>query len=144
MKLKPPPLSAFFCWNGKCPKHGQRDSGNIRVDGWSDRKKTIRRLACRECGGRWSERKGTVLYNSRAGIDKIASIAQHLAEGIGIRPTSRLTGARQKTVIRYNRLLGQHGKALHDEGVRGLRVREAQGDELWSFVGKKRQAVPKG
>lgn len=73
---------------------------------------------------------------------KIASIAHHLAEGCGIRATSRLLGVKQGTVIRYNRLLGQHGKALHDEKVRGLKVREAQADEMWVFVGKKRQAVP--
>ena len=85
--------------------------------------------------------KGTVWYLSRLPPEKALAISRHLAEGDGIRKTGRLVGATQETVIRLNRMLGEHGKALHEEKVRGVRVREAQADEMWSFVGKKREAV---
>lgn len=139
---EPLPLSAFCCLNERCSDHGKKGQGNVYQHGWVDRKtETIRCLRCRTCQTDFSERKGTPLYQSKLSSAKALTIAQHLAEGDGIRKTSRLTGAMQNTVMRLNRLLGEHGKALHEEKVRNVRVREAQGDEMWSFVGKKRKAV---
>lgn len=142
MELKGPlPLSAFCCQNERCAEYGKKGLGNIYQHGWTNRAKTIRNLRCRTCQDEFSERKGTVWYQSRLPREKALAIARHLSEGDGIRKTHRLVGATQETVIRLNRLLGEHGKALHEEKVRGVRVREAQGDEMWSFVGKKRKAV---
>ena len=139
---EPLPLSAFCCQNERCRDHGKKGLANIYQHGWVDRKtQKIRCLRCRTCQTDFSERKGTALYQSKLSEDRARTIAQHLAEGNGIRKTSRLTGAMQNTVMRLNRLLGEHGKALHDEKIRGVRVREAQGDEMWSFVGKKRKAM---
>jgi transposase-like protein len=69
------------------------------------------------------------------------AIAQPLAAGDGIRTTARLLGTHHETVIRWNRQLGEHGNALHEERVRHVRVREAQGDELGAFVGNTRGSV---
>ena len=140
-KNQPLPLSAFCCQNERCENYGKKGLGNIYQHNWIDQKKTIRRLRCRACQESFSERKGTVWYQSKLSLEKALSIAEHLAEGDGIRKTGRLVRATQETVIRWNRLLGEHGKALHEEKVRHVRVREAQGDEMWSFVGKKRKAV---
>jgi transposase-like protein len=82
-----------------------------------------------------------VWYQSKLSKEKALTLARHLAEGDGIRKMGRLVGATQETVIRWNRLLGEHGKALHEEKVQHVKVREAQADEMWSFVGKKRKAV---
>jgi len=142
METKGPlPLSAFCCQNERCAQYGKKGLGNIYQHWWANRKQTIRRLRCSTCQESFSERKGTPLYQSKLSEAKAESIAQHLAEGDGIRKTARLTGAMQNTVMRLNRLLGQHGKALHEEKVQHVRVKEAQGDEMWSFVGKKREAV---
>lgn len=138
---KPLPLSAFCCQNERCEDCGKKGLGNIYQRGWSDEKQTIRYLRCRTCQKDFSERKGTVWYQSKLPKEKALTLARHLAEGDGIRKTGRLVGATQGTVIRWNRLLGEHGKALHDEKVRHVAVREAQGDEMWSFVEKKRKKV---
>jgi transposase-like protein len=135
------PLSAFCCQNERCAEYGKKGLDNIYFHCWGNRKQTIRKLRCRTCQESFSERKGTVWYQSKLPREKALAIARHLSEGDGIRKTGRLVGATQETVIRLNRLLGEHGKALHEEKVRGVRVREAQGDEMWSFVGKKREAV---
>lgn len=135
------PLSAFCCQNERCAQYGKKGLDNIYFHCWGNRKQTIRKLRCRTCQKSFSERKGTVWYQSKLPREKALAIARHLSEGDGIRKTHRLVGATQETVIRLNRLLGEHGKALHEEKVRGIRVREAQGDEMWSFVGKKRKAV---
>lgn len=139
--LKPLPLSAFCCQNERCRDYGQKDLGNVHQHGWTNGKKTIRNLECGTCGGDFSERKGTPWYQSKLAPEKALAVAQHLGEGDGIRKTGRLVGVQKDTVQRWSLLLGQHGKALHDEKVRHVRAREAQGDEMWSFVGKKRQAV---
>src|SRR5208282_2722820 len=97
-------------------------------------------MRCRTCQDEFSERKGTVWYQSRLPQEKALAIARHLAEGDGIRKTGRLVGTKDETVIRLNRLLGEHGKALHEEKIQHVKVREAQADEMWSFVGKKRKA----
>lgn len=135
------PLSAFCCQNERCAQFGKKGLDSIYQHGWTNRAKTIRNLRCRACQDEFSERKGTVWYQSKLPREKALSLARHLAEGDGIRKTHRLVGATQETVIRWNRLLGEHGKALHEEKVQHVRVREAQGDEMWSFVGKKRKAV---
>lgn len=138
---QPLPLSAFCCQNERCDDYGEKGLNNIYRHCWQNWKKTIRTLRCRTCQTSFSERKGTVWYRSKLHRDKALAIARHLSEGDGIRKTGRLVGTKDETVIRLNRLLGEHGKALHDEKVRHVRVKEAQGDEMWSFVGKKRKEV---
>lgn len=120
---------------------GKKGLDNIYFHCWGNRKKTIRKLRCRICQESFSERKGTVWYQSRLPREKAPAIARHLSEGDGIHKTGRLVEATQETAIWLNRLLGEHGKTLHEEKVRGVRVREAQGDEMWSSVGKKRKTV---
>ena len=141
---QPLPLSAFCCQNERCEDYGKKGLGNIYQHLWTNRAKTIRNLRCRRCQKEFSERKGTVWYQSKLPREKALILVRHLAEGDGIRKTGRLVGATQGTVIRWNRLLGEHGKALHEEKVRHVKVREAQADEMWSFVGKKRKAVQPG
>lgn len=135
-------LSAFCCQNARCPDYGKKGLGNLYQHNWVDRKrKRIRNLRCRTCKKEFSERKGTPWYQAKIEEAKAVAIAQHLAEGDGIRKTSRLVGIRLATVIHWNRKLGEHGKLLHQQQVQHVRVREAQGDEMWAFVGKKRSSV---
>lgn len=75
----------------------------------------LRLLYCRTCKARFSERKGTPLFNSRLADEKSDAVLGHLAEGCGVRQTGRLTGVNRKTVGRYARLVGPHAKALHEE-----------------------------
>jgi hypothetical protein len=50
-------------------------------------------------------------------------------------------GVSRDAVSRLTRLAGGHAKALHDELVKGVQVKEAQADEKWSFVGEKGERV---
>ncbi len=96
-------------------------------------------LRCATCQTEFSERKGTALWQSRMPPEKAVSIAHHLTEGCGIRKTSRLVGASKDGVTALAKRLGLHARALHDERVRDVEVREAQFDEKWAFVGKKQK-----
>ncbi len=56
-------LSRFCCQNPDCPRYGERGAGNLSV---CDRfaKANHRLLDCSACKARFSEFKGTPLFNS--------------------------------------------------------------------------------
>jgi hypothetical protein len=74
-------------------------------------------LYCRTCKARFSERKGTPLFETHLPPDKAVAVLAHLAEGIGVRKTARLVGVSKDTVVRFARRAGDHAQQLHDELV---------------------------
>lgn len=68
-----------------------------------------------------------------------------LCEGVGQRAVSRLTNTDRKTVARLALAIGTGCAELHDRMMVGLRVHRIECDELWAYVGHKRnpQAGPK-
>jgi LacI family transcriptional regulator len=76
-----------------------------------------RLLDCRTCKARFSERKGTPLFDARLPAETLTAVLAHVAEGVGTRKTARLTGVHPDTVTRYIRLAGGHAEQLHDELV---------------------------
>jgi transposase-like protein len=109
-------LSQFCCQNGTCPDYGKRGHGNLTVSGHYGAQQR-RLLRCRTCKARFSERKGTPLFDSRLPEDKIVTLLQHIAEGCGVRQTGRLVGVNKNTVIRFCLLAGDQAQQLHDEFV---------------------------
>jgi transposase-like protein len=109
-------LTRFCCLNDTCPDHGQRGHGNLTVPARYGPHQT-RVLRCSTCKVRFSERKGTPLFDTRLPADKVVAVLAHVAEGIGTRKTARLVGVHKDTVTRYIRRAGQHAEQLHDELV---------------------------
>jgi transposase-like protein len=109
-------LGQFCCQNEECDDYGKRGHGNLTVCmryGQHQR----RLLYCRTCKARFSERKGTPLFDSRLPEHKVVDVLQHVAEGVGVRKTSRLVGVSKDTVVRYSLRAGEHAQQLHDELV---------------------------
>jgi len=109
-------LCRFCCQNEECPDYGKRGHGNLTVCmryGPHQR----RLLYCRTCKDRFSERKGTPLFDARLPQAKVVEVLQHVAEGVGVRQTSRLVGVSKDTVVRYSLRAGAHAQQLHDELV---------------------------
>jgi LacI family transcriptional regulator len=106
-------LSRFCCVNRDCPDYGKRGAGNLTVP---MRYGSLQRrlLRCRTCQARFSERKGTPLFDSRLPADKARAVLQHLADGCGVRQTGRLVGVDKDTVVRYGLRAGSHAAQLHD------------------------------
>ena len=94
-------LSRFCCQNSQCPDYGQRAAANLTVCMRYGKHQHLRLLYCRSCHARFSERKGTPLFQARLPDDKCLSILEHIAEGCGVRKTSRLVGVNRSTVTRY-------------------------------------------
>jgi hypothetical protein len=78
-------LSRFCCLNTACPDHGKRGHGNLTVPARHGPHKTRRLLRCSTCKSRFSERKGTPLFDARLPADVApASLGlPELALGIG-------------------------------------------------------------
>ena len=85
-------VSGFCCQNAECSDYGKRGLGNLRVYMWYGPEKKRRLLYCRTCKSRFSERKGTPLFDSRLPEEKAVSLLAHIAEGCGVRKTGRLVG----------------------------------------------------
>jgi transposase-like protein len=109
-------LDRFCCQNPDCPDYGRRGAGNLSVCGCYGQAHH-RLLYCRTCKARFSEFKGTPLFNSKRPHDEVLAILRHLADGCGVRQTARLVGVNKDTVTRPARLAGLHAKAAHDELV---------------------------
>ncbi len=77
--------------------------------------------------------------------DKQIEIIGMLCEGVGQRAVSRLTDTDRKTVARLALAVGRGAAELHDRIMVGLHVHRIECDELWAYVGHKRnpQAGPK-
>jgi IS1 family transposase len=70
--------------------------------------------------------------------DKQIEIIAALCEGVGQRAVSRLTDTDRKTVARLALRVGRGCAELHDRMMVGLRVQRIECDELWAYVGHKR------
>jgi len=110
-------LKRFFCWNKQCCKYGVRGAENIFVRAWYGKNKDIRLLGCRDCDAKFSERRGTIFSDSRLPKEKTIAVMEHIAEGVGVRKTGRLTKVNRATVSRLTKLAGEHAEQLHDELV---------------------------
>jgi transposase-like protein len=109
-------LSRFCCLNRDCPDAGQRGHGNLTVSHhYGPHRRRL--LRCRTCKSRFSERKGTPLFDTRLPADKAVAVLRHLADGCGVRQTSRLVGVNRNTVLRFGLQAGGHARQLHDELV---------------------------
>jgi transposase-like protein len=109
-------LDLFCCQNSDCSDYGLRCKGNLRIC-FRYGKQQRRMLACRTCQTRFSERKGTALFDSRLPHEQALAVCKHLQDGCGIRQTARLTGVDKDTVGRYALKAGTHARQSHDELV---------------------------
>jgi transposase-like protein len=129
------------CPNPDCSSYGQRGRDNLRPHGWSTADKRIRCLRCTTCGQHFSARANTPLFGLRTHEDQLAVIAEHLAEGTGVRATARLCKVSLNTVLRFTKRFGKHAELFHEAQVRHIHPKQIQPDEAWAFVGKKRQTL---
>ena len=110
-------LRCFACLNDACADFGKRGHGNLTVPMRYGPHRCRRLLRCSTCKSRFSERKGTPLFDSRLPEAAAHAVLAHVAEGVGTRKTARLVGVHPDTVTRYVRLAGPHAEQLHEELV---------------------------
>jgi len=130
--------SSAFCPNEDCEDYGLRNHGNITVRGKYGKDKTKDLLYCKTCGKRFASTRGTAFFGLHISDEKIGQIIHHAAEGVGVRATARLLGLNKDTVNRVILRVGEHCELVLSSLLRSLKLGEAQLDELWAFVKKRK------
>jgi len=133
-------IKDYFCPNEKCMRFGLRDMDNLVKAGKYTRKasgETKQMLKCKICKHRFSETNGTLFAGSHYSDKVITDIIGSIAEGNGIRSTSRMLNLSKDRVNAIVLKAGAYADAMLSSLLRSLHLNECQLDELWSFVKKK-------
>ena len=137
-------LEQCFCPNEQCKDYGVRNHGNIAVRGKYGKDKSRDLLYCRTCGKRFAASHASALFGLHLPAQTIRQIIHHAAEGVGVRATARLLELDKDTVNRVILRAGEHCAHVLSSLLASLELTEAQLDELWTFVKKRKVlAAPK-
>jgi len=132
-----------FCPNKECKDYGLQNRGNIAFRGKYGKNKSKDLLYCRICGKRFASTRSTAFFGLHLSDEQISQIIHHAAEGVGVRATSRLLKINKDTVNRVILRAGEHCEMVLSSLLQSLKLDEAQLDELWAFVKKRKMFVSK-
>jgi hypothetical protein len=104
-------LSAFACPNGDCCDFNRFDAGNLSVCERMGKYRSIRRLYCKSCGCRFSERQGSLLAKSKLPKETVVRIVKCLGHGCSIEATADICEVDPRTV---ELLLANAGRRAED------------------------------
>ena len=124
-----------FCWNQDCPDYGKVDHGNIVKFGRT--KKGTQRYRCKTCGKTFVETKGTLFYCRHHCQETILECLALLAEGTSLAAIHRVKGIKEETVLEWLREAAKHVEAIQALLLANYRLKRAQLDALWTYVGHK-------
>jgi hypothetical protein len=127
-----------FCPNEQCKDYGLRGHGNIGIRAKYGKDKNRDLLYCRTCGKRFAASRASALFGLHLPAETIRQIIHHAAEGVGVRATARLLGMDKDTVNRVILRAGEHCARVLSGLLTSLQLTEAQLDELWTFVKKRK------
>ena len=105
------PLSFFACPNSDCADFNHFDAGNLSIAEWMGKDKAIRRLYCKTCGTRFSERQGSLMQDTKLSQVEVVRIIKCLSHGCSVEATADICEADTRTV---QRLLEKSGKRAAD------------------------------
>jgi len=124
-----------FCPHEDCRDYGKLHLGNLQKFG-----KTlggVQRLRCTTCGRTFTETTGTIFFRKRTSDDEILETLALLAEGSRISSLSRAKGHKEDTILAWLRQAARHAEQVEDVLMAEYKVKRAQLDALWSYVGNK-------
>ncbi len=135
----------IVCPNPKCKQYDKKGLGNVVSNGTYRTRSTgkARLFLCRTCGKAFSSRSGTAFFDLRSPRKKVLMGLRLLAEGLGLRGTSRVLEIKLDTIRRWLATAALHCEQVSDMLVRDLNLSQVQVDELWTFV-KKNTKIPLG
>jgi len=136
-------LEQCFCPNEQCKDYGLRGRDNIAIRGKYGKDKSRKLLYCRTCGKRFAATRASALFGMHLPAETIRQIIHHAAEGVGVRATARLLGLDKDTVNRVILRAGEHCARVLSSLLTSLEMTEAQLDELWTFVKKRKVLTAK-
>jgi transposase-like protein len=106
-------LTAFACPNEECADFNRFGAGNLSVCEWIGKDRRIRRLYCRTCGHRFSERQGTLLEYAKLPEETIVRIVKCLVHGCSIEATADICEVTRRTVECLLEKAGRRAEDFH-------------------------------
>ncbi len=106
-------LTAFACPNEDCSDFNRFGAGNLSVCEWIGKEKKIRRLYCRSCGHRFSERQGTLLEYSKLPETTVVRIVKCLVHGCSIEAAADICEVTPRSVESLLKKAGRRAEDFH-------------------------------
>jgi transposase-like protein len=111
--VEPRPLAFFACPNPDCPSFNVFGAGNLSVAERMGKNKAIRRLYCNVCHGRFSERQGSLLEDSKLPPAAVVRITKCFGYGLPVVATADICDVDPRTVQRLFEKGGQRAQDFH-------------------------------
>jgi transposase-like protein len=142
------PLSFFACPNQNCADFNKFNAGNLSIAERMGKDKAIRRLYCKTCGWRFSEREGSLMQSTKLPEAVVVRIIKCLSHGCSIEATADICEVDPRTVERMLEKAGRRAEDFHRLQLERLKqsVQAVQLDELHTRVagGQKRGSAKDG
>lgn len=107
------PLSFFACPNPDCADFNRFDAGNLSIAERMGKNKAIRRLYCRTCGHRFSEREGSLMAGTKLPEETVVRIVKCLGHGCSVEATADICEVDPRTVERLLEKAGRRAEDFH-------------------------------
>ena len=108
-----PTLATFACPNEDCSDFNRFGAGNLSVCEWMGKHKRIRRLYCRSCGHRFSERQGTLLEYAKLPEKTVVQIVKCLVHGCSVEAAADICEVTPRTVESLLKKAGRRAEDFH-------------------------------
>jgi hypothetical protein len=126
------PLAFFACPNGDCADFNQFNAGNLSIAEWMGKDTAIRRLYCKTCGTRFSEREGSLMQDTKLSQVDVVRIIKCLGHGCSVEATADICEVDTRTVQRLLEKAGKRAADFHRLQLENLQehLEVVQMDEL--------------
>ena len=126
------PLALFACPNSDCADFNNFDADNLSIAEWMGKDKAIRRLYCKTCGTRFSERQGSLMQYTKLPQEDVVRIVKCLGHGCSVEATADICEVDTRTVQRFLEKAGKRAADFHNLQLENLEVplEAVQMDEL--------------
>ena len=133
------PLGFFACPNPDCEAFNRFGGDNLSVAEHMGKDKAIRRLYCRSCKTRFSERQGSLEEYSKLPLPAVVRIVKCLGHGCSVEATADICEVDARTVQRIVDRGGTRSEDFHRLSLEQLQgpLEAVQMDELHGRVAEK-------
>src|SRR5438094_2284660 len=125
--------SMHFCPQSDCAYRGWLKLGNLRANGHPNGG-PWRQFYCTSCKGYFLETHGTLFHGKQAAVERIVRVLACLAEGLGIRATSRVFEVDANTVLQWLVEAAEQLRAFAAYFLCELHLEQLQLDEVYAVL----------
>lgn len=143
-------LSFFACPNSECADFNKFDADNLSIAEWMGKDKAIRRLYCKTCGHRFSEREGSLMEDAKLDHTDVVRIIKCLGHGCSVEATADICEVDTRTVQRLLEKAGKHANDFHrlhleklDKPIEAVQMDELHGTTVKSKQDTELVTIPK-